>query len=242
MMNRPSLPNAGRPQGIVVAGTHPRCGKTVACAGLAGVLSQLGFRTQAAKPLVFTPKISLSHSRDLLFFNRVLPPWSTFEPVWAESAHHVSVQDWQRILESCRKQPYGYILETPGLLASPLRYLPEGFMDASDLAQALQNPLLLVTPKQPDIIAALAPAFAYCRLKNTPLLGWIAVETSPTEAPHWDTDVLSLTQQYQVPYLGKIAYSPSISVEACQQGNLLRMTEMGVDLLPIQQELQLLVP
>jgi dethiobiotin synthetase len=230
------------PQGIVVAGTQSRCGKTVACAGLAGALAQLGFRTQAIKPLGFAPKVSLGHSRETLFFNRVLPPLETFETIWTESPYQVTGKEWQRILEACQRRMYGYILETPGLLASPLRYMADDVLDAADLAQALQSPLLLVTPKQPELIAVMAPAFAYCWRKNAPLLGWVAVETAPTAAPHWESDVLYLTQRYQVPYLGEIAYSPSISVETCQQGNLIRTTESGLDLLPIQQGLQLLVP
>jgi dethiobiotin synthetase len=230
------------PQGIMVVGTSARCGKTVACAGLAGALSQLGFRIQAMKPLGFTPKVSITSTRESLFFNKVLLPIEPVETIWAESAHQLTVKHWQRVMELCQRRNYDYLLEAPGQLASPLRYVQGDAFDATDWAQALQTPLLIVTPKQPEVIAVMATAFSYLWRKNASVLGWIAVECAPSSLPYWDADVLYLTQQYQVPYLGEIAYSPSISVEACQQGNLIRTTEMGVDLLPIQQSLQLLVP
>lgn len=230
------------PFGIMVLGTHPRCGKTVACAGLAGALSQLRFRIQAIKPLGFTPKVSMTSGKETYFFNKVLPPIETAETIWAESAHQLSMKDWQRTMELCQRRNYSYILEPPGQLASPIRYINGEVYDATDWAQALQSSLLIVTPKQPEVVAAMAPIFSYLWRKNASLLGWIAVETAASNPAYWETDILYLTQQYQVPYLGEIAYSPSISVEACQQGNLIRNTEMGVDLLPIQQALQLLVP
>ena len=70
----------------------------------------------------------------------------------------------------------------------------------------------------------------------------MAVDTQPARVPEWEQDVLFLRGHTDIPYLGEIAYSPSISVEALQQGNLCRITELGVDLLPIQQALNLLVP
>lgn len=226
----------------MVVGTSARCGKTVACAGLAGAMAQLGFRLQAFKPLGFTPKLSITSARETLFFNKVLPPVEASETIWAESAHQTTVKHWQRVMELCQKRNFDFILEAPGQLASPLRYVQGEAFDATDWSQMLQTPLLIVTSKQPEVIAVMATAFSYLWRKNAVALGWIAVECAPVHLPNWETDVLYLTQQYQAPYLGEIAYSPSISVEACQQGNLIRTTETGVDLLPIQQSLQLLVP
>lgn len=234
--------NQKGPHGIVVVGTHPHCGKTVACAGIAGAMAQLRFRIQAIKPLGFTPKLSITSAKETFFFNKVLPPLEMADTVWTESAHQVTAKDWQRAMELCQRRVYSYILEAPGMLGSPVRYIQGEVFDASDWAQALQSPILIVTSKQPDVIANMGPAFSYLWRKNAQLLGWIAVETSSSNTPYWETDVLYLTQQYQVPYLGEISHSPSISVEACQQGNLIRTTEMGLDLLPIQQALQLLVP
>ena len=232
--------------GLVVAGVQPRCGKTVACAGLAGALTQLGFRIQAMKPLVFTsgktPDQAAHPEREMDFFNRVSPPLERVETVRAATPRRVSGLDWQRVLDVCRRRAFPYLLEAPGMPASPLCHTPGGSMDTVDLARALQGVLLLVAPKHPEIIAMIAPTLSYLREKNAACLGWIAVETVPAETPDWEADTLYLAQRHQTSYLGEITYSPSISVESCRQGNLIRLTETGVDLLPVQRALRLPVP
>jgi dethiobiotin synthetase len=229
-------------RGLLVTGTHAKSGKTVACAGLAGVLNELGFQAQAIKPLSFQPGMSVRKGYEQAYFDRVVPPNQIVDVFSVESAQALTAVDYQRLIEACRKRVYPYILETPGNLASPVRYVQDEIIDSIDLAKAIEIPMLLVAAKQPDIIATLAPAFAYAWHRDAHVIGWLAVETAPTDVPHWDSEILYLRSHYDIPHLGEIGYSPSISVEALQQGNLLRTTEMGVDLLPIQQALDLLVP
>jgi hypothetical protein len=243
-------------RGLIVTGTHARCGKTVACAGLVGVMSGLGFKVQAIKPMSFLPTVSLRKGCEQAYFDRLNPPLQPVDGFSVDSPYSVTKLDWQRLIEGCRKRVYPYLLETPGSLASLLR--PPGtdsggasrvgeprsveIIDCVTLAQTLEIPILLVTSKQPELIACLAPAFAYLQQRQAPLVAWLAVETAPIQAPTWDQDVLYLSHRYDVPYLGELAYSPSISVETLQQGNLLRTTEMGVDLLPIQQAWDVAIP
>ncbi len=229
-------------KGLVVTGVSPHCGKTVACAGIAGALGQLGFKAQAFKPLNFTPAVSIRGGHEQAFFNKIVPPVEQGETLTAPTPQAVGNADWQRLLETCRKRVYPYILEAPGNVASPIRYLDDQVLDTVDLAKALDLPLLLVSARQPDAIGTLAPIFAYLWHRDANVIGWISVETQPTQTPAWETEVLYLNHLYKTPYLGEIAYSPSISVEALQQGNLIRTTEMGVDLLPIQQALDLMIP
>jgi dethiobiotin synthetase len=229
-------------RGLLVTGAHAKCGKTVACAGLAGVLNELGFQAQAIKPLSFQPRLSVRKAYEQAYFDRIVPPNQIVDVFSVESAHVLAPVEYQRLIEACRKRVYPYILETPGSLASAVRHMQDEIIDSIDLAKAIEIPMLLVAAKQPDMIATLAPAFAYAWHRDAPVIGWLAVETAPIETPHWDAEILYLRSHYDIPYLGEIAYSPSISVEALQQGNLLRTTEMGVDLLPIQQALDLLVP
>jgi len=229
-------------RGLIVTGTHPKCGKTVASAGLAGVLNELGFHSQAMKPLVFQPRTSVRGCYEQAFFDRVIPPWQMVDVVAAESPRGVSPMDYQRLLETCRKRVYPYLLETPGNAATPVRFSSGDMLDSTDLAKTLGLPMLVVTSKQADIIGALAPVLAYLWSRDAKVAGWLTVETSPVETPDWEHEILYLRSQYDVPFLGEIPYSPSISVETQQQGNLLRATELGVDLLPIQQALELLLP
>jgi dethiobiotin synthetase len=229
-------------RGLLLTGAHPKSGKTIACAGLAGVLNELGFQAQAMKPLSFQPTVSIRRSYEQAFFDRVVPPLQMVEVFSAESAQTLAPVDYQRLIEACRKRIYPYILEAPGNVASPIRYMEREMLDAIDLAKELGVPMILSVAKQPDIIGVLAPVFAYLWHRDAPAIGWLAVETEPAQTPDWDTEILYLRSHYELPYLGEIAYSPSISVEALQQGNLLRTTELGVDLLPIQQALDLLIP
>jgi dethiobiotin synthetase len=243
-MSFPLPPEAAgyQPKGVLVAGIHPKSGKTVACAGLAGALGQLGFRVQAIKPFSFLPRLSVRRGTEQEFFNRVMPPIEPVDPFSTESAHTTTAMDWQRLLETSRKRIYPFLLEAPGCVASPIRYMQDEVTDVIDLAKALKLPILLVMSKQPDPVALLAPIFAYLWHRDAEAIGWLAVETSPTQAPDWDAETLFLGHYYRIPYLGEIAYSPSISVEAMQQGNVIRTTEAGVDLLPIQQVLELGLP
>lgn len=228
-------------KGVLIAGTGARCGKTVAAAGLAGVLNELGFRIQAVKPLSFIPKVSVRGEHDNLFFQKILPPLENVETIAAESPATLTPIDGQRLVEGCGKRVYPYLLETPGGLASPLKLGPGQLLTAVDLAKALNLPLLLVTPRQPDLLGALLPAFAYLEAQQADCIGWLSVETAPVQVPDWEEQVFYLSQARPVPYLGEIAYSPSISVEALQQGNLLRTTEQGLDLFPLQQALDLMI-
>lgn len=235
-----SMPTPNR--GLLVTGAHARCGKTIAAAGLAGVLNDLGFHAQAIKPLSFQPGMSVRKGYEQAFFDRIITPLQSVELFSAESPSTLGQIEWQRLLEVCRKRVYPYILESPGNVASPIRYVQHEILDAIDLAKALEIPMLIVTAKQSDIISILAPVFAYLWHRDANVAGWLAVETDPCSTPDWDNEVLYLRGHYEIPFLGEIPYSPSISSEALQQGNLLRSTEMGVDLLPIQQALNLLIP
>ncbi|WMU93291.1 ATP-dependent dethiobiotin synthetase [Microcystis phage MaAM05] len=229
-------------RGLLVVGTHPQCGKSVACAGLAGVLNDLGFTVQAIKPFSFQPEVTIRDGYEQAFFDRLSPPRQPLELFSKPSPRKVTAGDWQHLQELCRKRVYPYILEAPGSLASPIRFVDLELNDAVDLSKALEIPLVLVTAKSPDLIGVMAPMLSYLWSRDAKAIGWMAVETHPTRVPEWEQDVLFLRGHTDVPYLGEIAYSPSISVEAMQQGNLFRITELGVDLLPIQQALNLLVP
>lgn len=240
--NRQPDRNLTDARGLLVTGTHAKCGKTAACAGLAGILNELGFSAQAIKPFSFQPAVTIRSGYEQTFFDRLNPPRQALELMAKESPFKVSALDWQQLQESCRKRIYPYLLETPGNVASPVRFVDHELSDSVDLAKALEIPMLLVTSKQPDVIGTMVPIFSYLWSRDANVIGWMAVETHPVQVPTWDEEVFFLRGHSEIPYLGEIAYSPSVSVEALQQGNLLRTTELGVDLLPIQQALNLLVP
>jgi len=239
-------------RGLIVTGTHAGCGKSVACAGLAGALNELGFHPQAMKPLAFLPEISMRKGYEQAFFDRVVPPLQMVDLLTADAPRAVTPVEYQRLVEICRKRVYPYLLETPGNAATPIRLGSSELLDAADLASMLGLPILIVTSKQRDLIGSLAPVLTYLEKRQADVMGWLSVETTPPklmppqtipiETSERDQEILALRSRHQATYLGEIPYSPTISVENLQIGNLISATEMGVDLLPIQQALDLVVP
>jgi dethiobiotin synthetase len=207
-----------------------------------------GFRADSYSPQGFCP------TGEQEFFNRLAAEQGSNRyrspqdmDAWATpSAHQVSESDWRRLLSVVQRQVDPYVLEMPGGMSMPLRIGSQGdSADVADLARNLQAPIILVAAKSLDILSALPTAIAYATLREAPLLGWVAVETEPYPTiaqARWQEDLFYLRRQFQTPYLGELPYSPSISVEAGRQGNLYRLTEAHLDVLPIQQALNLTVP
>lgn len=239
--------------GLMVVGTSGKCGKTVACAGIAASLIENGFQVIASKPLVYydTPNPPL-FNEEQRFIDRLARPLSSPETVILPGPQEMSNVVWKRLLEQLKAAPYPLILETPGSLASPLRY-NSGFQEdlgietnqtiinAIDLARILNLKILLVTPASKSPYAEVAMAASYLAQRQHGAIGWISVETNgePPNNSCWDQESFMVGQDYHLPYFGNIGYSSSISVTLCQHGNLLRQTEMGVDLLPIQQAMEM---
>jgi dethiobiotin synthetase len=231
--------------GIIVTGTVPQAGKTVVCAGLSAVFSDLGFKVLPVKPLVFATPQTLVKNRDSDYFRQVLPVGGAFNTMPTTvygSPQEFSETAWLRLTAQCENSVHPFLLETPGSLASAIQVASDGLKDATDLAKALNAPVLLVAPKAPDLPGTLIPALTYCWHKDVKLAGWIAVEAEPCTPLHWEDEVTYLCYNFNAPFLGCINYSPSISVPLLQQGNILRQTETGIDLLPLQHALNLTLP
>lgn len=227
--------------GVLVVGATPRCGKTVVAAGVMGVLLDLGFKTQAVRPLDFSENNVISKSPDQAYFDMIENgrAMQRVETVVAASAYEVNTLLWNRVMENCKKSVYPLVIESPATVAQPLRMDDNVFIDAVDWSLLLDLPILLTVRKSPQVIADLAPALAYLYEGEADVIGWVAVETQPQPYAHWEEDRFLISREYDTPFLGEIAWSPSISVEARHQGNLLKLTEAGVDLLPIQQAMDL---
>ncbi len=227
-------------EGLVIAGTRPRCGKTVLTAGIAGTMRSVGLQVQTVKPLTFSEieKPNL----DQAFLDLINRPLQAVTPICAPSPHELSTLDWNRVIDICRKMAYPTLIESPGTVAAPLKFQDQEVVDVGDFARVLGVKILLVTPKSPHLYSELVPALVYLLEQGANVIGWAGIETQPVHTPHWDVETLYISNRYRVPFLGELPYSPSISVEAMQQGNLIRLTEAGVDLLPIQSAMNMLIP
>lgn len=239
--------------GLMVVGISGKCGKTVASAGIAASLIENGFQVIASKPLVYfdTPNPPL-FNEDQRFIDRLARPLSSPETVILPGPQEMSNVVWKRLIEQLKAAPYPLILETPGSLSSPLRY-NNGFqedlgiestqtiIDAIDLANILNLKTLLVVPGSKSPYADVALAASFLNHRQHQAIGWISVETNDKHPDNsrWEQESFMAAQDYHLPYYGNIAYSSSISVTLCQHGDLLRQTEMGIDLLPIQQAMEM---
>ncbi len=242
--NREILDGVLLTDGLIVASTHPGSGKTVMTAGLAGAIAEAGLRVQAIKPLEFT-RGTRKRQPDQEFMNRLLKPMQLTEIITAPTACEVTPVEWSRILHICRSLAYPVLIEMPGAVATPLSVCGGQVRDVTDLALDLNVPVLLVTPKSGHLIENITPVLAYLQSREVEITGWVAVETRALEKslfPRWDEEVFYITHRFSVPYLGELAYSPSINVELAYQGNLVHQAETGIDLLPVQMALRPVLP
>lgn len=222
--------------GILVLGADSACGKTVITAGLAASLIESGFRVQAYKPLAFCPAVSLKQGQEQAYLNKITQQFIQAETLHLESPWDMTVPLWNRMLEQCKTLQYPCLLEGPGLVSTPWQLVNRQPVDGPDMAKDLGLPILLVARAEPDFVAKTRAALAYIQSKLGESLGFIRVQTMPDsqDADHGLQEAMMISQEYGVPFLGELPYSPSISVQGMQQGNLIRLVQDNIDLLPLQ--------
>lgn len=222
--------------GVLIVGTDRGCAKTVVTAGLAAAIGAAGFHVQALKPLAFCPDLSLNRNQDQAFLNKITQQYIQAETINAASPWEVSVPLWNKMLEQCKTLQYPCLLESPGQVASPWRITGHTIVDAPDVAKQLGLSVLLVAKAEETFFEKTRAALSFIQARGVESIGFVRVYTAPGDEQPEDSlsEVLLLTQHFGVPFLGELPYSPSISVSTLHQGNLLRLTQENIDLLPIQ--------
>lgn len=219
--------------GVLIAGASRQCGKTVVTTGIAAALGQSGVRVQAYTPLVFAKPTSLTARHEQLFINTVTGQYMASESLLADSAETVTVPEWNRLMETCGTFPYPVLLDCPGQIATPWAFIKNQLQDVANVAKSLDMPVLLVAKGDQTFLESTRLALTFLMAQGARPIGFIRVATQPEDRPEaWSA--LMVSQQFQLPFLGDLPYSPSVSVLAGQQGNLIRLTEESIDLLPLQ--------
>ncbi len=220
-------------QGIMILGTHPTCGKTAVAAGLGASMIEAGFRVQAYKPLIFRDEPLLGPAPDQRFLNLVTQQYIQADTLCLQSAWDLSMPLWNRMIEQCKSLQYPCLLEGPGIASTPWQLLNHRLIDGVDVAQQLGLSIILVAPAGEDFLASTRSALAFIRSKQMDAIGIIRVQTQASQdlAP---ADAMLLSQLDNITFLGDLPYSPSIVVSNQQQGNLIRLTQENIDLLPLQ--------
>jgi dethiobiotin synthetase len=232
--------------GVLVLGSGTRCGKTVVTAGIAAALTESGFRVHALKPLSFVSGSSPVYS-DQLYLNQITRQFSTDDPIMVASPLDVTPLLWNRVIDACRTSPFPLLVEGPGQVSTPWRInARQEVTDATDVAVLLGFPVLLVASAGTPFVAQTRLSLDWLYARQIEVIGFVRVCSASAEevdgiAP--DTmDPLLVSRLCGTPFLGDLPYSASISVSSGQQGNLIRLVETQIDLLPIQQGMGLTVP
>jgi dethiobiotin synthetase len=223
-------------EGLMIVGAGNGCGKTVVTAGLAAALGDNGFRVQALKPLVFERASSINRDRDQDYLNKVTQQFVPAETIITSTSQEVSLILWNKMQEQYKSLQYPCLLEAVGQVATPWRIDSTGTMaDALDVAKQFSLSVLLVAKTGENFLAETRGALTFLQSRQMTPVGFIRVSTTPDADPEVAfPEALLISQQYQVPFLGDLPYSPSISVPGLQQGNLIRLIQENIDLLPLQ--------
>ncbi len=224
------------PPGLLITGTDAACGKTTLLAGLAASLTAEGFRVQAYKPLEFSAEVSFHRGQDQAYLNKITQQFISAETFTAPAANAVPQVLWNKLLDQCRSMQYPVLLEAPGQIATPWHISGSRLQDSVDMAEHLDMPLLITGRNDHTFLEKMRLALTFTAQRPVKILGFARVQTRPDtgDTPLFDFSPVYLAQQFAVPFLGDLPYSPSISVESLQQGNLIRLTQENIDLFPLQ--------
>ncbi len=234
--------------GLLIAGCEPACGKTVLLTGLAATLREEGFAVRAIKPLCLGSRRQAEP--ELAFISSISQTPLTYPVRGLDAGEPLNAFQWNETLRTAKAGTEPTLVELPGACATPIRRdgADGRWLDTGDLARALGLPCLLVAKESPNAMEQLILNATYliaASLVN--VIGLVTVETSeaksnytsdhqcggPAQLISNEMRAIALRERTGVPYLGCLRYSPSISVERVNQGNLIKTTSAGLDLLPI---------
>jgi len=238
--------------GLTILGTEFGCGKTTLMCGLSALLREQGFKVGATKP-IFVGANSEREAERAFISSLSRTPANSLS-IAIERGTTITNRQWLQAVKAGAAGSEFTIVETPGGLATPLTFDPNAeraqfyWRDSADLAKEYGFPCLLVAKHSEDAIEKLSLGASFARTKALNLLGLATVETGPNLGRKFeimlsrDKVELALHTVTGVPYLGCIKYSESISVNNINQGNLIKMTAGGIELLSILKALNLRVP
>jgi dethiobiotin synthetase len=239
----------GENPGLTILGTETGCGKTVFMTGLTALLRQDGLPARAVKPVCIGTRDR--SEAELSFISSITGTPRSYPAAFVPSAKNLSNAQWSQSLSICLNARDLTMVETPGSLSSAMSFeqandigLACSWKDSTDFAVELHFPVIIVARHNEQAVERLVLAWSYAQTQGLNVAGLVTVETANGEGRVFESKLtrsevsLLLNSRTRVPYLGCIKFSPSISVPRVNQGNLVKMTENGIDLLAIHRALE----
>jgi len=232
-----------RANGILVFGAGAGCGKTVLTTGLACALKDEGFSVRAVKPMVLGSKREAEP--ELTFMSTLSHSPLNYPVQYMERPGGLATFGWAEALKVLVSGTDTTIAELPGSAATPLIRATGSWKDNTDFAADLRWPCLIACEAGADTLEKLILNAAYLTSRRLPVVGLVVVETTADSLDAVSAGMppdslgIALQERTKVPYLGCLPHSASISVPRVNQGNLIKTTSNGVDLLPIIKALNL---
>ena len=252
MTNAPQSTGGDIP-GLLIIGSEPGCGKTVLMCGIAAALREQGFETQVLKPFILSSRKKAE--AELAFLTSVGQKPLVGPIAFIEGPLALNETNWHNAILSSRNPANQLsLVEMPGGAATPVCYdesnigkLSHNWRDTADMATEFHRPCLVVARHQEDAIERLVMTCKYLQARGLNVIAQATVEIAAgagaeLEAKRSRADFsMGLYARSMVPFLGCIKFSPSISVQRVNQGNLVKMTA-GLDLLMLLKALNVGVP
>lgn len=233
--------------GVAVFGTEAGCGKTIFMTGLSAALRDEGFPTRAIKPFVLSSRRDAEN--ELAFISSITHTPVNYPVVIMDRSSAVQEGNWQQAANMTRSGQHLTFVELPSSPATPILYehtsagtIGSDWKDAASFACDLGLPCILIAKHNKDALEKIMLAASYLHSKDAKLVGVGTVETteygSANELKLTKSELeLAIMNSAKTHYLGAIEYSPSISVPRVNQGNLIKVTSAGVDLLHVLRSL-----
>jgi len=241
---------SGLHSGVCIVGCDPGCGKTVLMSGLAGVLGDYSGKVRAVKPVTYA-----RHEKsepEYSFISSVTRTKVDYPSVHLSFPPTLQQNEWDQIILTATSSDAVTFVEIPTTVATPLSFEKDAFnrlthewYTTTDLIRALGYPVILVASHAPDALDKLSMSLNYLQSGGIEVLSLATVETNPMEAQSMDRFIskddfeLFLITGTGIPYLGCLKWSPSISVQQVNQGNLKRTVEDCLDMMVLRRSLEL---
>ncbi len=230
------------PQGLIIFGGESFSGKTVLMTGLCAALQDEGHTVKAIKPVCIGSRLAVE--AELSFISRICLSKIDYPVSLLGGPGRLSEAEWAQTIGAARNSPRVTLLELPGSCATPLSFVEDKrqfWRDGADLSVELGWPCLLVVRYGLKTVEQFLLNAESLILRGADLIGLVAVETTADshQGLYPDNLGLALSERVQVPFLGCIPYSQSISVLDQSQGNLKKLVANSLDLLPVMKRLEL---